>query len=383
MYLRNKLGIALLSLAVVGLSVLSGCDSGGGKADGSNAASNNSTAGNSAGAGGGQSDDSKKPNDANSEAGNQDLAGTITLDGSSTVYPISEAAAANFKKKYPNVRVTVGKSGTGGGFKRFTVGETDISNASRPISLNEIDACVKNQVKFVELPVAYDGLSLVVHPSNDFIKQLTLDQIKLIFLSNQQLAMKWSDIDASWPDKPIKIFSPGTDSGTFDYFKEVVAGKVGSLRGDMSTSEDDSVLVNGVAGDPNAIGFFGAAYYFQNKDKLKVLKIVNPQTQEAVEPTPETIENGQYAPFSRPLFIYLNAAALDKPQVDEFADFYLQSAGELATTVGYVPLPKAVYNHAIENLQGGVSGTHYWTKDREQRHGKVTDIFSATNLTDF
>jgi phosphate transport system substrate-binding protein len=233
------------------------------------------------------------------------------------------------------------------------------------------------------MPVAYDGLSIVVHPSNDFVNQLTVDQIKLIFLSNQQPTTKWSDIDASWPDKPIKIFSPGTDSGTFDYFKEVVAGKEGSLRGDMSTSEDDSVLVNGVAGDPNAIGFFGAAYYFQNKDKLKVVKIVNPQTGTAEEPTPESIESGKYAPFSRPLFIYINVSALDQPQVDEFANFYLQEAGKLAAEVGYVPLPGDVYSHAVENLQGGVTGTHYWTKEREPRHGKVTEIFQSGNLTEF
>ena len=195
---------------------------------------------------------------------NTELAGKIDIDGSSTVYPITEAAAAAFKKIYDNVNITVGKSGTGGGMKSFDSGETDISDASRPIKGKEFKACKDNNVSFIEIPIAYDGLTIVVHKENDFLNELTVEQLKTIFLSDKA-AKTWKEVNPDWPDKEIKIFAPGTDSGTFDYFKEVVAGKEGAIRPDMSTSENDDVLVNGVAGDVSAIGFFGAAYYFQNR----------------------------------------------------------------------------------------------------------------------
>ena len=309
---------------------------------------------------------------------NTELAGKIEVDGSSTVFPITEAAAAKFKKQFPNVDVSVGQSGTGGGFKRFTVGETDISDASRPIKSSEFEACRENKVEFIELPVAYDGLTIVVNKDNTFVQQLTIDQLKQIFLTDNT-AQTWKDVNDEWPAEPIKIFAPGTDSGTFDYFKEVVAGKTGSIRGDMSTSEDDHVLVNGVAGDEFSLGFFGAAYYFQNEDKLRSIKVVNPDG-EAVGPTAETIENGTYAPFSRPLFIYLNTASMKKAEVQKFVEFYLENAADLATEVGYVPLPQSVYDAAFSRFDEGAAGTHYLTDDMEKRSGPVTDVYKQENL---
>jgi phosphate transport system substrate-binding protein len=248
----------------------------------------------------------------------QNLRGAVKIDGSSTVYPITEAVAEEFKRVAPDVRVTVGISGTGGGFKKFTVGETDISDASRPIKKSEHDLAATNKIDYIELPIAYDGLSIVVNKGNYWVDTLTLDEIKKIYLDSAGKAKTWKDVRAGWPDREIKVYGPGTDSGTFDYFKEVIAGDKGSIRGDMSVSEDDNVLVKGVAGDEGAIGFFGCAYYFENKDKLKVVPVVNPKTEKAVEPTPTTIEDGSYAPFSRPLFIYVSTKSAERPEVQAF-----------------------------------------------------------------
>ncbi len=311
---------------------------------------------------------------------NTELSGKIDIDGSSTVYPITEAAAAAFKKIYPKVNVTVGKSGTGGGFKRFTVGETDISDASRPIKSKELKGCKENKVAFIEIPVAYDGLTVVVRKDNDFVNELTVEQLKTIFLADKA-AKTWKDVNPQWPDKQIKIHAPGTDSGTFDYFKEVIAGKKGAIRADMSTSENDDVLVNGVAGDQFSIGFFGAAYYFQNTDKLKAVKIVNPKTGKAIAPSDETIENGTYAPFSRPLFIYINSKSINKAQVEKFVDFYLANAGEFAKAVKYVALPDSVYAQAYGNYLDANVGTHYLDAKMEKRSGPVTEVYTPGNLT--
>ena len=311
---------------------------------------------------------------------NGELKGDIKIDGSSTVYPISEATAAAFKKVFPNVNTTVGKSGTGGGFKRFQTGETDVSDASRPIKDKELKACQEKGIAFIEIPVAYDGLTIVAHKDNDFLDTLTVDQLKTIFLADKA-AKTWQDVNPEWPAEEIKVFAPGTDSGTFDYFKEVVAGKEGSIRSDMSTSENDDVLVNGVAGNKYGLGFFGAAYYFQNTDKLKAVNVVNPKTNQAVGPTAETIENGSYAPFSRPLFIYVNKKSIDKPQVEQFVDFYIANAVEFATQVGYVPLPTSIYESGMENFIDGNDGTHYLTEAMEKRSGPVTEIFVKENLT--
>ncbi|MFP4144153.1 MAG: PstS family phosphate ABC transporter substrate-binding protein [Phycisphaeraceae bacterium] len=315
---------------------------------------------------------------ASAQAGSTTLRGSIQIDGSSTVYPVSEAVASGFRDLFPNVKVTVGVSGTGGGFKRFTRGETAVSDASRPIKWKEFEAASENGVSFVEVPVALDGLSIVVNPANDWADQFSVDQLKQIFLEDG--AKRWSDVDPSWPDLPIRIYAPGTESGTFDYFKEVVAGKTGNLRPDMSTSEDDNVLVTGVAGEKNAIGFFGAAYYFNNKAKLKAVPVVNPDTGEAVMPTPDNVESGAYAPFGRPLFIYVNAEMMRRPEVRTFVRYYLRQAPEVATRVDYVPLPKEMYQRAAEHIGRGLTGTHFWKAGGEEREGSLQDVYTAENL---
>lgn len=304
----------------------------------------------------------------------QDLSGAVSVDGSSTVYPITEAVAEEFQKDHKNVRVTVGVSGTGGGFKRFATGETDISDASRPIKKAEMEAAKAGGVEFIELPVAYDGLTIVVNPANKFVDKLTIDQLKTIFLADKA-AKTWKDVNAAWPAEPIKIYSPGTDSGTFDYFKEVIAGKDGSIRSDMSVSEDDNVLVTGVAGDKSAIGFFGYAYFEENKDKLRAIPIVNDKG-ESVEATPKSIESGQYNPFSRPLFIYVNKKAAGRPEVKEFVEFYLDNAADLSKEVGYVPLPKAVYDIAEANYRKGTTGTQFIDDAGKDVHGALADVYT-------
>lgn len=300
-------------------------------------------------------------------AGGQ-LTGSVKIDGSSTVYPITEAVAEEFGAENPRVRVTVGISGTGGGFKRFVAGETDISDASRPIKKKEYDAAVANGVEFIEVPVAYDGLSIVINRENTWCSDLTLDELKRIFLDGSAVRT-WKDIRSEWPSVPVKIYAPGTDSGTFDYFKEVVAGKKGSIRSDMSVSEDDNILVRGVAGEQGGIGFFGCAYYFENSDKLKAVAI------NGVLPTSATIESGGYAPFSRPLFIYVNAKSMDRPQVRAFVDYYLKHGPLLAEEVGYVKLPSVISSRARANVTGRRLGTQYLDQGGEKRHGPLASIY--------
>ena len=311
------------------------------------------------------------------------LEGAVVIDGSSTVYPISEAAAAAFREEQPNVSVTVGKSGTGGGFKRFLKNETDISDASRPIKKNEFDSCAESQVAFIELPIAYDGLTFVVNKENTFVDQLTVDQLKQIFRESDNKALTWKDVNDAWPDEKIALFAPGTDSGTFDYFKEVIEGKDEgvNIRGDMSTSEEDNVLVNGVAGAPFALGFFGCSYYYENQDKLNAVAIVN-SAGEAVGPEKEAIENGSYNPFSRPLFIYVKASSLASPQVSEFVDYYVNHAGKLAGDSGYVALPESVYEMAKKHLDEKLTGTHFMDKQGEKIKGSVTDLYKAEAIVD-
>lgn len=311
-------------------------------------------------------------------SGLKNLTGKVIIDGSSTVAPISIKVADDFINSYPNVKIPVGVSGTGGGFKRFVKGDTDISDASRPIKSSELKQCRENQVTFFELPVAYDGLTIVVSKDNDWCEQLTVDELKKIFKS--ELAAKiWSDINPQWPNEEIKIFAPGTDSGTFDYFKEVVS-KDGAIRADMSVSEDDHQLVKGVANNANAIGFFGAAYYFTNTDKLKAVKIVNPKTEKPVAPSVETIASGEYAPFSRPLFIYVNAESAKRPEVKVFVNYYLSNAGELASSAGYVSLPDDVYKQVKTNMRRRATGTHFLTNGGEKRIGSLVDVYNKENL---
>jgi phosphate transport system substrate-binding protein len=306
------------------------------------------------------------------------LRGKIAIDGSSTVQPISNAIQEQFKKPFPGVAVTVAGDGTGNGFKRFAAKEADITGASRPIKAKELDACRAAKVSFIEIPVAYDGLTFAIHPENTWAETLTVDQLKKIF-GSESPAKKWSDLDPKWPNEPLNIFSPGTGSGTYDYTREVLAGE-GKLREDMSLNEDDNFLVAGVAGNKYAIGFFGVAYFNENKDKLKAAKIVNPATSEAVMPTIENIATNKYAPFSRPLFIYVNAESLSRVEVQSFVDFYVTNAAETSEKVGYVRLPEVLSKAARDNFDNEVLGTHFVDKEGNGRSGAMTDIFVKDNL---
>ena len=302
------------------------------------------------------------------------LKGTIKIDGSSTVFPITEAVSEEFRKESPKVRATVGVSGTGGGFKRFAAGEIDIADASRPIKKAESEAASKAGVEYIELPVAFDGLTIVVNKKNTWCNSLTVEQVKKIY-SAASPVKTWQELDPSWPAKPIKVYSPGTDSGTFDYFKEVTVGKDGTIRGDMSVSEDDNVLVRGIEGNRNAIGFFGYAYFQENKEKLRAVAVVNPKTKAAVLPSHDTVVDGSYAPFSRPLFIYFNRASLDKPAVAAFASFCLEQGAKLSEEVGYVKLPAAVYDRAKANLAARRTGSQMIDDKGKERHGALTDLY--------
>ena len=282
----------------------------------------------------------------------------VKIDGSSTVFPITEAVAEEFQKaKKQQVKVTVGISGTGGGFRKFCRGETDIQDASRPISKKEMEECRQAGIEYFELPVAFDALTVVVNPKNTFIKQLTVAEMKKIWEpAAQGKVTRWNQVNPQWPDQPMKLFGPGADSGTFDYFTEAVVGKAKSSRGDFTASEDDNVLVQGVSRDVNGLGYFGFAYYVENKDKLKAVPIVNDKGT-PVEPSMEAVEKGVYAPLSRPIFIYVSSKALGKPEVKEFTEYYMKHGGKLAKEVKYVPLPDSAYKTALDHLQHGKKGT--------------------------
>lgn len=276
------------------------------------------------------------------ESSGSKLAGDIKIDGSSTVYPITEAVAEEFRAVHPKVRVTVGVSGTGGGFKKFARNETQISNASRPIKEKEAANCKKNKVSYLELSVAYDGLSVIVNPENDWVDYLTMDELNKIWHPDAQNNVKyWSQVREGWPKEEIRLFGPGTASGTYDYFAEVVCGKKVGTRGDYTASEEDHVLVQGVAGDKYGLGFFGLAYYEENKDKLKLVGVDNGNG--PIKPSMKTVSNGTYEPLARPIFIYVNNSAKDRDEVKEFVNFYLDNAGSLVKDVGYIPLTKDEY----------------------------------------
>jgi phosphate transport system substrate-binding protein len=282
----------------------------------------------------------------------------VKIDGSSTVFPVTEAVAEDFQKaKKQKVKVTVGISGTGGGFKKFCRGETDISNASRPILKTEMADCQKAGIEYFELPVAFDALTVVVNPKNTFIKQLTVAEMKKMWEpAAQGKVTRWNQVNPAWPDQPMKLFGPGADSGTFDYFTEAVVGKSKSSRGDFTASEDDNVLVTGVSRDVNGLGYFGYAYYIENKDKLKAVPIVNDKGQ-AIEPSIETVLKGTYTPLARPIFIYVNAKSIAKPEVKEFVEYYMTNGAALAKEVKYVPLPDSAYKTALQHVQKGKKGT--------------------------
>jgi phosphate transport system substrate-binding protein len=282
----------------------------------------------------------------------------VKIDGSSTVFPVTEAVAEDFQKaKKQQVKVTVGISGTGGGFKKFCRAETDISNASRPILKAEMADCAKAGVEYIELPVAFDALTVVINPKNTFIKQLTVAEMKKMWEpAAQGKVTRWNQVNPQWPDQPLKLFGPGADSGTFDYFTEAIVGKSKSSRGDFTASEDDNVLVQGVSRDVNGLGYFGYAYYVENKDKLKAVPIVNDKGQ-AVEPSMEAVLKGSYTPLARPIFIYVNSKSLGKPEVKEFVEYYMKNGGKLAREVKYVPLPEAAYTTGWQHVVKGKKGT--------------------------
>jgi phosphate transport system substrate-binding protein len=282
----------------------------------------------------------------------------VKVDGSSTVFPITEAVAEEFQKaKKGAIKVTVGISGTGGGFKKFCRGEIDISDASRPILKKEMDDCKAAGIEYFELPVAFDALTVVVNPKNSFIKTLTVAELKKMWEPGAQgKVTRWNQVNPAWPDAPMKLFGPGADSGTFDYFTEAIVGKSKSSRGDFTASEDDNVLVQGVSRDVNGLGYFGYAYYIENKDKLKAVPIVNEKGQ-PVEPSMEAVLRGAYSPLSRPIFIYVNAKSLGKPEVREFVEFYLKHGSKLAREVKYVPLPDVAYTTGWDHIQKGKKGT--------------------------
>lgn len=282
-----------------------------------------------------------------------ELSGAIKIDGSSTVYPITEAVAEEFRAVEPAVNVTVGVSGTGGGFKKFMRGEIDINDASRPIKAKEAKACEEIGIGYQELSVAYDGLAVLINPENDWVDYLTVEELKKIWLPEAQgKVMYWSDVREDWPKEELHLFGPGVASGTYDYFAEAICGKKVGTRGDYTASEDDHVLVQGIATDKNALGFFGLAYYEENKDKLKLVGVDNGEG--VVMPSLETVGNGSYAPLSRPIFIYVSSLAVEKEEVKEFISFYLESASSLVAEVGYIPLPDAEYTKEIEKFKAFV-----------------------------
>ena len=275
------------------------------------------------------------------------LKGTIEIDGSSTVFPISQAVAEEFNKIHRGVQVPVGVSGTGGGFKRFVTGETQISNASRPIKDSEAELAAENGVEFVELTVAFDGLSVLVNPENSFVECLTTDELSLIWEPGSEVN-NWNQVRAEWPDEEIDLFGPDTESGTFDYFTDEINGEEGASRPDYTAAVDDNVLVQGIAGEDHSLGYFGYAYYVENTDKLKLVEIDNGSGSGCVAPNTDTIADGSYSPLSRPLFIYVNVDSLERPEMRELIDFYIDSAAVLAAEVGYVALSEAEYDEARE-----------------------------------
>jgi phosphate transport system substrate-binding protein len=286
----------------------------------------------------------------------------IKVDGSSTVYPITEAMAEEFQKA-TKTNVTVGESGTGAGFKKFCRGETDISNASRPILQKEMDACKEAGIQYIELPVAFDALTVVVNPKNDFVKSLSVAELNAIWKSGSSVK-NWKQVNPAYPDKALALYGPGTASGTFEYFTEAVNGKAKSSRTDYTPSEDDNVLVQGVSGNAGGLAYFGYAYYEENKDKLRAVPISAKAGSPAVMPSPEAVKDGTYQPLSRPLFIYVNAtAAAFKPEVKAFVNFYLENAPKLVAEVKYVPLPADDYAAVKAHFKALKPGTGFGGKN--------------------
>lgn len=284
---------------------------------------------------------------------------TIKIDGSSTVFPVTEAVAEEFQNANAAVKVTVGISGTGGGFKKFVRGEIDVSNASRPILAKEMEEAKKNGIEYIELPVAFDALTVMINPGNTWVKEITVADLKKIWEPDAQGKItKWNQVRPEWPDADLKLYGAGSDSGTFDYFTEATVGKAKSSRGDYTASEDDNTLVQGITKDKNALGYFGYAYYASNTDKLKAVPVVNHEGK-AVSPSEASVKDGSYTPLARPIFIYVNKKSLEKPEVRKFVEFYLTQASDLVTEVKYIPLPSDAYSMALERVKAGKTGTAF------------------------
>lgn len=284
-----------------------------------------------------------------------EISGNISIDGSSTVYPLSEAVAEEFGLKNPKAKVTVGESGTGGGFKKFGRGDIDICDASRPIKDSEKTICDSAGITYLALEIAYDGIAIVVNKENTWVDKITTAELKMIWETAAQDKIKnWNQIRPEWPNEPIHLYGAGTASGTFDYFTEEICGAKGASRGDYTASEDDNQLVVGVAGDKGGLGYFGMAYYENNKDKLKIVPVDN-GSGTGIIPTQETVLNKSYAPLSRPLYIYINEKALARPEVAAFATFYIDNAPVLSKDVGYVPCEASIYTAQKEALKAAVT----------------------------
>ena len=300
-------------------------------------------------------------------------ASTIDIDGSSTTVLLTEAVAHEFRAIDPDAAVSISVSGTGGGFKRFCVGETDISNASRPIKASELEIAKQSGVEFIELPVALDGISIAVHKNNTWVDSLTIEELRSIFRASNP-ARKWSEVREGWPNRPISMWAPGTSSGTFDYFQEVVFPDKANMRlADISMSEDDHILVRGIAGDLDSLGFVGFAYCEANKDRVRCVPIADGGP--AVMPTAETIRDGTYRPLGRPLFIYVNTRSLDEPQVRRFVDYYLESAATLAEAVGYVSAPDRIYSLGRVMVQTPMTGTRWLDANGEHIHASLAHVY--------
>ncbi len=274
--------------------------------------------------------------------------GLVKIDGSSTVFPLTEAVSEEFNKKFPNVRVMVGVSGTGGGFKKFAAGEIDISDASRTIKTEEAEMAAKNKIEYYEVPVSFDGITVVINKNNTWAKTMTVAELKRIWEPESKVKT-WKDLRPEWPNRPIKLYGPGTDSGTFDYFTEAINGKSKVSRSDYSKSEDDNVLVQGVSGDLDSLGYFGFSYYTENSNKIHAVSIDDGKG--PVAATYETISNGSYSPLSRKVYIYVSKAAAKREEIKEFVKFYIQNASTLAKEVGQVALPKEEYTKVSKGFE--------------------------------
>jgi phosphate transport system substrate-binding protein len=297
----------------------------------------------------------------NPTADSSGLSGAVRVDGSSTVFPISEAVAEEFGLTEPGVKVTVGISGTGGGFQKFCGGETDISNASRPIKPSEVEQCGKNNIEYIELPIAYDGLAIVVNTKNTWLDSITPAELKKMWEPEAQGKItRWSQVRAGWPDTELHLYGAGVDSGTYDYFTEAIVQKEHASRGDFTSSEDDNVIVQGVSKDEGALGFFGFAYYEGNKNLLKLVAVddLNDANGKGpILPSPQTVRDGTYQPLSRPLFIYVSKAALDQPAIKSFVNYYLTTGPQLLPEVGYIALPERAYELAQQRVEKRVTGS--------------------------